>query len=115
MGTLGARPIRSGRGNAAGLLCVSYSVAAGGGPATAGPLATTAGGRYEVPGQSRRRSMPETEGLGSEGLVALALVLLGVVVALTLGFAKLFYVAIVLTAAAFIVILALCAGRTGSS
>ncbi len=59
--------------------------------------------------------MPETEGLGSEGLVALALVLLGVVVALTLGFAKLFYIAMVLTAAAFAVILALCAGRTGSS
>lgn len=59
--------------------------------------------------------MPETEGLGSEGLVALALVLLGVVVALTLGFAKLFYIAVTLTAVAFAVILALCAGRTGSS
>jgi hypothetical protein len=59
--------------------------------------------------------VPATEGLGSEGWVALALVLLGVVVALTLGFAKLFYLAMILTVGVFAVILALCAGRTSST
>lgn len=56
--------------------------------------------------------MPETEGLGKEGLVALALVLLGVVVALTLGFSKLVYLALLLTVVVFAAILALCTGTT---
>lgn len=59
--------------------------------------------------------MPETEGLGREGLVAVALVLLGVVVALTLGFSKLVYLALVLTVVVFAAILSLCSGRLPES
>ena len=56
--------------------------------------------------------MQESEGLGIEGWVLLGIVLLGLVVALTLGFSRLVLLALPLTLAAFAVILALCTGTT---
>lgn len=54
----------------------------------------------------------ESEGLGIEGWVAIAIVLLGVVVALTAGFSRLLFLALPLTAVVFAAILALCTGTT---
>lgn len=59
--------------------------------------------------------MQESEGLGTEGWVAVAVILLGIVIALALGFSKLLYVALILTAAVFAVILGLCTGTTGKA
>lgn len=56
--------------------------------------------------------MPETEGLGTIGWVALAIVLLGVVVALTAGFSRLVWLALPLTLVVFGVIIGLCTGTT---
>jgi hypothetical protein len=54
----------------------------------------------------------ESEGLGTVGWVALALVLLGIVVALTAGFSRLVLLALPLTVVVFAAILALCTGTT---
>ncbi len=56
--------------------------------------------------------MQESEGLGTFGWVALALVLLGIVVALTAGFSRLVMLALPLAAVVFAAILALCTGNT---
>lgn len=56
--------------------------------------------------------MQESEGLGTVGWVALALVLLGIVVALTAGFSRLVLLALPLTVVVFAAILALCTGNT---
>lgn len=56
--------------------------------------------------------MQESEGLGTVGWVALALVLLGVVVALTAGFSRLVLLALPLAVVVFAAILALCTGDT---
>ncbi len=56
--------------------------------------------------------MQESEGLGTVGWVALALVLLGIVVALTAGFSRLVLLALPLTVVVFAAILALCTGTT---
>lgn len=56
--------------------------------------------------------MQESEGLGTVGWVALALVLLGAVVALTAGFSRLVLLALPLTVVVFAAIIALCTGTT---
>jgi len=56
--------------------------------------------------------MPKTEGLGTVGWVALGIVLLGVIVALTAGFSRLVWLALPLAVVVFAVILALCTGTT---
>lgn len=54
--------------------------------------------------------MQESEGLGMEGWIALALILLGVVMAVGLGFSGLLYLALLLTIVVFAAILGLCSG-----
>ena len=56
--------------------------------------------------------MPETEGLGTVGWMALGILLLGVIVALTAGFSRLVWLALPLTAVVFAAILELCTGTT---
>ncbi len=56
--------------------------------------------------------MQESEGLGTLGVVVVALLLLGVVIALTAGFSRLVYLALPLTLVVFGVILGLCTGTT---
>jgi hypothetical protein len=59
--------------------------------------------------------MQPSEGLGTIGIVALALVLLEVVLALAFGFTALIYPALLLTVAVFAVLLLLCRGPSGAS
>lgn len=56
--------------------------------------------------------MQESEGLGTLGWVLLALLLLGVVVALAFGFTSLVYIALPLTVVVFVTIVALCTGTS---
>lgn len=55
--------------------------------------------------------MNANEGLGLLGWVALAVVALGVVLALCFGFATTFYIAIALVPVVFVALLMLCGGR----
>jgi hypothetical protein len=63
------------------------------------------------PGNHRGTVVHANESLGSFGWVALAIILLGAVVALLFGFARTFYLAILLVPVVFVVLLQLCGGR----
>ena len=58
--------------------------------------------------------MNASEGLGMVGYVALAILLLGAVVAVLFGFARTFYIAILLVPVLFVGLLQLCGGRVGA-
>jgi hypothetical protein len=59
--------------------------------------------------------MQPSEGLGTIGIVALALILVEVVLALAFGFTALIYPALLLTLLMFVVMLLLCRGTGMSS
>ena len=58
--------------------------------------------------------MNASEGLGMVGYVALAILLLGAAVAVLFGFARTFYIAILLVPVVFVGLLQLCSGRAGA-
>jgi hypothetical protein len=58
--------------------------------------------------------MNANEGLGVVGYVALGILLLGAVVAVLFGFARTFYIAILLVPVVFVALLQLCSGRVGA-
>ena len=62
-------------------------------------------------GTSGDGAMQASERLGMAGLAALGLVALGVVIALTFGFAQVFYLALVLAVALLVLMVVLCADR----
>ncbi|MGE3292946.1 MAG: hypothetical protein AB7I59_00770 [Geminicoccaceae bacterium] len=55
--------------------------------------------------------MNANESLGPVGWAALAIILLGALVALLFGFARTFYIAVLLVPVVFIALLQLCGGR----
>lgn len=57
-------------------------------------------------------AMQASERLGPTGLAALGLLALAAVVALTFGFAQVFYIAVVLALVALVVMVLLCADRS---
>jgi hypothetical protein len=57
------------------------------------------------------RAMQASERLGMPGLAAVGLLAVALVIALTFGFAQVFYIAVVLAFAALVVMVLLCADR----
>ena len=59
--------------------------------------------------------LQQSEGLGTAGWIVVAVLLLGVVLALTVGFSRLVLLALPLTVVAFVAMVALCTGDTRSA
>jgi hypothetical protein len=83
---------------------------------TACRLARPAAPRHKGAGSAAEEAdMQPSEGLGTIGIVALALILVEVVLALAFGFTALIYPALLLTLLMFVVMLLLCRGTGMSS
>ena len=59
--------------------------------------------------------LQQSEGLGTAGWIVVAVLLLGVVLALTVGVSRLVLLALPLTVVAFVAMVALCTGDTRSA